>query len=216
MNATGASGRSPAGFWKRYLAYSIDIALVSVLVQIVVLLVPAGSGQMDLEALLQQQTAGIGQGVIPDPSLMMAQMASALLQALEFSVTATVLIAAVYFIGMECSPRQATLGKRLVGIKVTDRRGARIGPARAAARFAAGALSWLTLNLGHALAAWTPEKRALHDYVADTYVDNADPANPGMPPWGWLVIGLQGLLLLLATVAIAVMLASALATFGGL
>lgn len=216
MSATGTSSHSPAGFWKRYLAYSIDIALISVLVQIVALLIPAKSGQVDLETLLQQQTAGIGQGVIPDPSQMMAQMTSMLVQALEFSVIATVLIAAVYFIGMECSSWQATLGKRLAGIKVTDRRGARIGPARAAARFAAGALSWLTLNLGHALAAWTPEKRALHDYVAGTYVDNADPAKSGMPPWGWLVIGLQGLLLLLMTVAISVMLASALATLGGL
>lgn len=215
MSATGPS-RSPAGFWKRYLAYSIDIALISVLVQIAALLIPSKPGGADLETLLQQQTAGIGEGVIPDPSQLLTQMTSMLVQALEFSLIATVLIAAVYFIGMESSSLQATLGKRLAGIKVIDRQGARIGPARAAARFAAGALSWLTLNLGHALAAWTPEKRALHDYVAGTYVDNVDPAKSGMPSWGWLVIGMQGLLLLLMTVVISAMLASALATLGGL
>jgi hypothetical protein len=37
-------------------------------------------------------------------------------------------------------------------------------------RHAAGSLSWLTLNLGHLLAALPPHKRALHDWIAGARV----------------------------------------------
>jgi uncharacterized RDD family membrane protein YckC len=42
--------------------------------------------------------------------------------------------------------------------------------ARAAARFFAGSLSWLSLNLGHAMALFRRDGRALHDLIAGTAV----------------------------------------------
>jgi uncharacterized RDD family membrane protein YckC len=93
-------------------------------------------------------------------------------------------VAAIYFIGFEASAWQATPGKRAVDIAVVDMSGRRLGWARAAGRFFAGALSWMTLNLGHALAGWRSDGRALHDLLAGTRVVARSP----MPRWArWLL-----------------------------
>src|SRR5690606_41366539 len=73
------------------------------------------------------------------------------------------LLALLWFAAFEASPRQATPGKRALGLRVEDARGARIGFSRAALRHLAGTLPWLTLNLGHLLAALPPRRLALHD-----------------------------------------------------
>jgi uncharacterized RDD family membrane protein YckC len=127
---------------------------------------------------------------------------SALLWRATFSFTiAYAVIGGMYFVVCESSPWQATLGKRLIGIKVTTVDGKRIDTARAIGRFLAAGLSWLTMNVGHALVAWTPERRALHDMIAGTRVENADPSRPQMPLWGWLVVAANGLLFVLVIVA---------------
>jgi uncharacterized RDD family membrane protein YckC len=188
---------SPAGFWKRYLAYSIDVVLVSIALE--VLTQPFLSGvdagdAADLQAAMASLQAH--EPMSPEQANQLTHMIALLWKLAVLSSLAYVAIAGAYFALCECSKWQATLGKRLVGIKVVAVDGSRIGPGRAFARFFAAALSWMTLNLGHAMAAIAPEHRALHDYLAGTRVENADPANPGMPAWGWIVIGLQALLLL--------------------
>jgi uncharacterized RDD family membrane protein YckC len=75
-----------------------------------------------------------------------------------------------YYALLESSSWQATLGKRAMGIKVTNRRGERIGLARAAARFVAKLLSVLTLLVGYLLVAVTRRRQALHDLIAGTFV----------------------------------------------
>jgi hypothetical protein len=60
------------------------------------------------------------------------------------------------------------------------------------------------LNLGHALAAWTPDRRALHDFIAGTRVENVDPKNTQMPIWAWLIIGLHGLVFVGSCVALMI------------
>ena len=79
-------------------------------------------------------------------------------------------IAALYFIGFEASRWQATPGKRLLGLQVQSEQGGRLELARTALRFFAGSLSWLSLNLGHALAGWRKDGRALHDLLAGARV----------------------------------------------
>jgi uncharacterized RDD family membrane protein YckC len=71
---------------------------------------------------------------------------------------------------LESSPWQATVGKRVIGIKVVNRRGERIGFARAAARFVAKLLSVLTLFVGYLLIVVTKRRQALHDVIAGTLV----------------------------------------------
>ena len=81
------------------------------------------------------------------------------------------LIAApLYYAGLESSAGQATLGKRALGIKVTDLDGQRISFGHALGRWFAAGLSYITLYVGFLMAAFTERKRALHDMVAGTLV----------------------------------------------
>ena len=80
----------------------------------------------------------------------------------------------LYFAGFESSAKQATWGKRLMKIKVVGKQGQRISFARASGRFFAKILSYVTLYVGFFMAGLTNRKRALHDYVAETYVVKAE------------------------------------------
>lgn len=76
----------------------------------------------------------------------------------------------LYEAGMESSTRQATLGKMVVGVKVTDLEGNRISFARATGRHFARILSGAILFIGYIMAGFTERKQALHDMVAGTLV----------------------------------------------
>jgi uncharacterized RDD family membrane protein YckC len=71
---------------------------------------------------------------------------------------------------LESSPWQATVGKRILGLKVTNARGERMGLARAALRFVTKLLSLLTLFVGYLLIVFTKRRQALHDLIAGTLV----------------------------------------------
>ena len=76
----------------------------------------------------------------------------------------------VYYVWMEGSSRQATLGKIAVGIRVTDLDGGRIGYGRALGRNLLKILSALILGIGYLMAAFTARKQGLHDMLAGTLV----------------------------------------------
>ena len=76
----------------------------------------------------------------------------------------------LYCASLESSSWQATVGKRVIGIKVTNRHGERISFARAAARFVAKLLSVLTMFVGFLLIVLTARRQALHDLIAGTLV----------------------------------------------
>jgi uncharacterized RDD family membrane protein YckC len=75
-----------------------------------------------------------------------------------------------YVAGFECSPSQATVGKRRMGIKVTDAHGERMSFLRATGRYAAKYLSALPCFLGFIMALFSSRGLALHDRLADTRV----------------------------------------------
>lgn len=81
-----------------------------------------------------------------------------------------ILVGWAYFALMESSPAQATIGKLALGIYVTDRHGDPIDFRRASVRYWAKVVSTATLMVGFLMAAFTPGKRALHDYFAGTLV----------------------------------------------
>jgi len=102
-------------------------------------------------------------------------------------VTATMLgiIGAVfsywlYFALFESSRRQATPGKMMMGIFVTDLYGQRISFQRALGRTLGKVLSKLLCYFGYLLALFTARNQALHDLLADTLVLEPDyrPAPP--------------------------------------
>jgi uncharacterized RDD family membrane protein YckC len=76
----------------------------------------------------------------------------------------------VYFAWMESSKKQATLGKMLLGMQVTDERRERITMRRATGRYFAEILSVLTLGIGYLMVLWDDDRQALHDKVAGTLV----------------------------------------------
>ena len=76
----------------------------------------------------------------------------------------------IYFIVMECSPWQATLGKRLVGIYVTDLTGERVSFLRSLGRGMAKSISAVLLYIGFLMAAFTGRKQGLHDMLASCLV----------------------------------------------
>jgi uncharacterized RDD family membrane protein YckC len=71
---------------------------------------------------------------------------------------------------MESSTRQATLGKMIFSMKVTDLNGNRISFGQATGRHFAKWLSTLILCIGYIMAGFTDRKQALHDMVAGTLV----------------------------------------------
>jgi uncharacterized RDD family membrane protein YckC len=71
---------------------------------------------------------------------------------------------------LECSHWQATVGKRWMGIKVTDGRGQRLTFFRATGRHAAKFVSALPCFLGFTAALFNPRRLALHDLMATTRV----------------------------------------------
>ena len=71
---------------------------------------------------------------------------------------------------MESSSYQATLGKMIFGMKVTDLYGNRISFERATGRHFAKWLSTMILGIGYIMVGLTERKQGLHDLLAGTLV----------------------------------------------
>lgn len=76
----------------------------------------------------------------------------------------------LYYTLLESSKKQATLGKSIIGIKVTDLNGNRISLGRANARYWSKIISALILFTGFIMAGFTQKKQGLHDIIAGTLV----------------------------------------------
>ena len=76
----------------------------------------------------------------------------------------------IYYASMESSTWQATLGKKILGLKVTDLAGNRISFGRASGRFFGKILSGMILGIGFLMAGFTARKQALHDMLAGCLV----------------------------------------------
>ena len=88
-----------------------------------------------------------------------------------------ILVAFFYWPVLESTERQATLGKQVLGIQVTDTNGARTSFVRALLRNLAKIISSLPFGLGFLLAAFTPRRQALHDMITKCLVVRAGPSN---------------------------------------
>ncbi|MBD8898215.1 RDD family protein [Rhodanobacter sp. DHG33] len=116
-------------------------------------------------------------------------------------------VALLYYSLQESSVHQATLGKRALGIKVTDLEGRRISWKHAIGRWFAAALSHLTLDIGFLMAAFTERKQALHDMVASTLVTDRwaftdHPERQNRQSSGCLILLVVGVFLIVPVIAI--------------
>ncbi|MCB0820285.1 MAG: RDD family protein [Bacteroidetes bacterium] len=76
----------------------------------------------------------------------------------------------VYCAALESSYKSATIGKQVVGIRVTTLRGKRISFARASIRYFGKLLSFFLAGFGCVMALFTLKRQALHDQIAKTLV----------------------------------------------
>ncbi len=76
----------------------------------------------------------------------------------------------LYFALFESSAKQATPGKMILSIKVTDMSGGRISFGQATGRYFGKIISTLILLIGYMMAGWTEKKQALHDIMAGCLV----------------------------------------------
>ena len=81
---------------------------------------------------------------------------------------------ALYLIIMHASSWQATVGKRILGIKVVDEYGDRISLSRSTGRFFSEFLSTILLMIGYLMIGFHRHKRGLHDIIAGTFVIKND------------------------------------------
>jgi uncharacterized RDD family membrane protein YckC len=76
----------------------------------------------------------------------------------------------IYHIVMESGPKQATHGKQILKIKVTDMQGYPINTSTAIGRNFAKLFSVITLGVGYMLNFFNKKQQCLHDMVAGTLV----------------------------------------------
>jgi uncharacterized RDD family membrane protein YckC len=136
-----------AGFWLRLIAAFADVlamfcpfCIVAFIVTVIVKLVSAAKGY--------------------EPSVLI------------LTVMPPVVIVAtwLYFAVMESSSWQATLGKKLLGLYVTDIQGKRLSLGRATGRTFAKYISSITAGIGYLMCGFTEKKQALHDIVANCLI----------------------------------------------
>lgn len=134
-----------AGFWRRLAAYIVDSLIVGIPTVLIV------------------ESIGI---TLPDPTVMMAVPVEelAILLALVYGLQWP------YFAGFEASPWQATPGKRLLQVIVTDAGGERLSFARASGRYFGKLISEAIFAIGYVMIAFTEKKQGLHDLMARTLV----------------------------------------------
>lgn len=145
-----ASASVYGGFWIRLIAAIIDGLIVEAVVVPVAFL---GGGVIGV--------AGAASGVARDGVSIFGG-------AIGFAVG--VFASWLYEAFMESSKFQATLGKMIFGMKVTDLAGNRMSFERATGRHFAKYLSGMILLFGYIMAGFSARKQALHDMIAGTLV----------------------------------------------
>lgn len=137
---------------------------------------PAGTQYGGLWIRLLALAADLGLVFLVAAALLVG--ASTVLAADDLAPVALALLAfaLLYWPLMQASGLEATLGKAIIGLKVTRFDGRRISLLRSLWRELAKVFSVATVLLGYLMAALMPRKQALHDLLAATYVVRDGPA----------------------------------------
>lgn len=160
---TTAALEDYAGFWKRLVAYIIDV----IVLYIPQMLIMNAFGNEAAQAKLEQ----VMLSAASDPHVMLAAYGQ-YYEAMRMGIALTAVLVWLYFAICESSAWQATVGKLAMGIRVTDLDGGRIGFWRALGRYAAKILSWMIVGVGFLMIGWTRRRQGLHDMLANTLVLN--------------------------------------------
>jgi uncharacterized RDD family membrane protein YckC len=143
-----------AGFWLRFVAWIIDRIVLQFAGAILTLPFAASMGIREL----MRTHPSSPEDFIP----LFANMRKVFLIILVLEW--------LYYALLESSAWQATLGKKALGLEVTDLAGVRITFGRATGRYFARYISFFTIGIGYIMAGFTEKKQALHDMIAGTLV----------------------------------------------
>ncbi len=135
----------PAGFWLRAVAGIID-AFILIALYFVVCFSTGLLGAM-----------AFGQEFVTTNGASLVTMWQIVLPWLYFSI-------------MESSEMQATFGKKVLGLQVTDMSLCRISFGCATGRFFGKLLSLLLGGIGFIMIAFTPRRQGLHDVITNTNI----------------------------------------------
>jgi uncharacterized RDD family membrane protein YckC len=156
---TAAAGVTYAGFWLRVVASIIDGLVLGIPVGILFVATIASM----IPALTQM-------GRVANPTLMIGLF----LPRLIFAAIVYLAASWLYWALMESSSWQATLGKKALGLYVTDLHGTRASFGKTSGRFfvgrGIGALVGIYFLVDCILAGFTEKKQALHDIIVGTLV----------------------------------------------
>lgn len=144
-----------AGFWLRFVAWIIDRILLGVSFSFISLPVMAATGVRNI--------------MINHPPETPAEL-FAIFGMLSRLIALAVVFNWLYYALLESSAWQATLGKKALGLEVTDMAGRRISFARATGRYFGKIVSAFILMIGFMMAGFTAQKQALHDMMAGCLV----------------------------------------------
>jgi len=144
-----------AGFWLRAVAFLIDNVIIGL--GVVLVLVPlvflTGLGTLLSQIHPQEEMGDAGVFVF--------------VGFIFLAITASLVVTWLYHALMESSDWQATVGKRMFGLVVTDMAGQRVSFARASGRhFGKIITNMIPLFIGYIMAAFTERRQALHDMIA--------------------------------------------------
>lgn len=148
-----------AGFWERVLAFVIDNVLIGVGIALIVipLLFLTGLGAVLTRIAQDEDLGDAGFFLIIGMFLVAA--------------TASIVVTWLYHAFMESSEWQATVGKRALGLIVTDMAGRRVSFGRSTGRhFGKIITNLVPAFLGYIMAAFTEKRQALHDMMAGCLV----------------------------------------------
>ena len=147
------------GFWLRFVAFLIDNVVMAV--AIVLICIPliflTGLGALIGEIHPEEEMNDAGFWLI--------------MGVIFLFFTVGVGVTWLYHALMECSEWQATVGKKAMGLVVTDTAGQRVSFGRATGRhFAKIVTGMVPLAIGYIMAGFTEKKQALHDMIASCLI----------------------------------------------
>lgn len=161
--AAAARRADYGGFWLRFLAYLIDSAVLTLGVVFVCIPLVFLTG---LGALLSQ--------IHPEEELNEAGVLL-IIGVIFLFLTVGLAVTWLYHALMESSQWQATVGKKALGLVVTDMAGNRVSFGRATGRhFAKIVTNMIPLFIGYIMAGFTQQKQALHDMIASCLILRRD------------------------------------------
>jgi uncharacterized RDD family membrane protein YckC len=150
-----------AGFWLRFVAYVIDALIIGIVAVPVIVLIAIVTG---LGAAISSISAHPD-----DPNAIFA--ATGFIAFMFLLIPVMICGQWLYLALMESSAWQATLGKKAIGLLVTDMEGKRLTFGRATGRFFSKIVTgFIPLGIGYIMAGFTEKKQALHDFIAATLV----------------------------------------------